>query len=176
MIGSNLVEIQTQNTTTLVSHKSEQLKLLDDYHYGNNLYSEYSALWKSYQNKSKQLEQTRVQLNDLKAQNDFKSFLFNEIETFNLNIDSDSKLDEELQLLSEVAEIKSALNGLQDFLSDSEYSVQNNLISGAGLLKPFSNNSNLSPGNLIDLLSWKGCKDIILACFPEPFFEDASNS
>jgi DNA repair protein RecN (Recombination protein N) len=144
MIGSNLVEIQTQNTTTLVSHKSEQLKLLDDYHYGNNLYSEYSALWKSYLNKSKQLEQTRVQLNDLKAQNDFKSFLFNEIETFNLNIDSDSKLDEELQLLSEVAEIKTALAGLEDLLSESEYSVQNNLISGAGLLKPFSNNSDLN--------------------------------
>jgi DNA repair protein RecN (Recombination protein N) len=144
MIGSNLVEIQTQNTTTLVSHKSEQLKLLDDYHFGNNLYSEYSALWKSYLNKSKQLEQTRVQLNDLKAQNDFKSFLFNEIETFNLNIDSDSKLDEELQLLSEVAEIKTALAGLEDLLSESEYSVQNNLISGAGLLKPFSNNSDLN--------------------------------
>jgi DNA repair protein RecN (Recombination protein N) len=142
-IGSNLVEIQTQNTTTLVSHKSEQLKLLDDYHYGNSLYHEYSGLWKSYLNKSKQLEQTRIQLNDLKAQNDFKSFLFNEIESFNLNIDSDSKMDDELQLLSEVSEIKSALNGLKDLLSDSEYSVQNNLISSAGLLKPYSGNSDI---------------------------------
>lgn len=144
MIGSRLVEIQTQNTTTLVSQKSEQLQILDDFQFGNPIYAEYKNLWKLYQTKVKSLEQTRAELSNLKAQNDFKTFLYNEIESFNLNLELDSKLEEELQLLSEVADVKLAINGVQDIISDSEYSIQNSLIKCAGLLKPFSNNSSIN--------------------------------
>jgi len=144
LIGSCLVEIQTQNTTTLVSQKSEQLKLLDDFQYGNPVYAEYKNRWKLYQSKVKSLEQTRTELSNLKAQNDFKTYLYKEIENFNLNIESDAKLDEELQLLSEVTDVKLALNGVQEIISESEYSIQNSLFKCSGLLKPFSSNSSIN--------------------------------
>ena len=143
LIGSHLVEIQTQNTTTLVSHKSEQLKLLDDFNHGNQVYVEYDSLWKSYQSKVKDLQSISKQLIDLKAQNDFKTFLYQEIETFNLDIELDNKLDDELQLLSEVFEIKTALNGVQDLLTESEYSLQNNANLAANLLKPFNSHPDI---------------------------------
>lgn len=104
-----VIDIHNQNMTYTYIHPKHHIHLLDSYgdieH--NNKISEYKNTFKEYTEISKQLEQAKSQTQMSEQQVEFLKFQIDEIESAEIeDIEEDVKLDEELNILSNVEKLK----------------------------------------------------------------------
>jgi len=134
LLGSLLVEIQTQHANLMVTQTIEQRKILD-YHFADrsNLHDYKIAFNELNQCKIKLAKKENERFEILKNK-DYNEFLLNEISALSLKIDKDSNLEKEIDLLSQVEKIKSAfslsiltLENDQLGILNGLYSIKNNL-------------------------------------------------
>jgi DNA repair protein RecN (Recombination protein N) len=134
LLGSLLVEIQTQHANLMVTQTIEQRKILD-YHFADrsNLHDYKIAFNELNQCKIKLAKKKNERFEILKNK-DYNEFLLNEISALSLKIDKDSNLEKEIDLLSQVEKIKSAfslsiltLENDQLGILNGLYSIKNNL-------------------------------------------------
>jgi DNA repair protein RecN (Recombination protein N) len=134
LLGSLLVEIQTQHANLMVTQTIEQRKILD-YHFADrsNLHDYKIAFNELNQCKIKLAKKENERFEILKNK-DYNEFLLNEISALSLKIDKDSNLEKEIDLLSQVEKIKTAfslsiltLENDQLGILNGLYSIKNNL-------------------------------------------------
>ncbi|MBL7812174.1 MAG: DNA repair protein RecN [Bacteroidetes bacterium] len=122
-LGSQLIEIHTQNTGLLITQADEQLQLLDDYAMHPDLLGEYKLAWKNWRMAKEQLThalQVREQLN---RERDYLHFQYQELDDFQPIMDEESTLLQQIQLLENAGEIGEACQDVQFQLTEKELSV-----------------------------------------------------
>ncbi len=135
LIGTLLVEIQTQHANLMVAQTVEQRKLLDFHFADQPDLSQYQVAYQEYKKSLWILEKKQLEKTEILKNKDYNEFLLNELSQLGLNLELDENLDQEIELLSQVEKIKSAFNLSIGFLENEQSGILQGLNSVKNQLK-----------------------------------------
>ncbi|MCU0417036.1 MAG: DNA repair protein RecN [Cytophagaceae bacterium] len=115
-LGGLLMDIHSQNDTFLITNNEYQLHLIDRYGGWVNEVKEYQLLYKKYIEYGKQYETKKSTLDDLVAQQEYYSFLQNELEEAAVKSAEDEVLEAELKALQHAEDSKVKLQEVSQLL------------------------------------------------------------
>lgn len=141
-LGTHLIDIHSQHETIKLNSVAYQTDILDLLTDSKPLLSTYQEQYKKVQELKKVLRETINSAQKEKSELDYNLFILkelNEIEYDGLDIE---KLENDVKLIENFAEIKNLLSSLHHLLDDGEYSVSNLLGEATTLTKDLS---KLSP-------------------------------
>ncbi len=130
-LGNQLVDIHSQHQTLMLSNSSFQLEALDGYLENSNVLRSYQTTFQKYNTLQKKLKALQEQQLELKREEDFLNFQFEELESVVLDEQKFKSMEERQQFLSHSEEVMAALGMTHAILSDDE----NNLLDRISLLK-----------------------------------------
>jgi DNA repair protein RecN (Recombination protein N) len=134
-ITDKLVVIHSQHENTHLSDRDFQFNLLDSHAKLLNELKEYQVVYKQFKQIEIKLQQTFTQQKNLLKEKDYLSFLVNELNEADLQIDEESQLEIELQLLSNSEQISEIASLLPSVILDDESSIVSSLNSLKSKLK-----------------------------------------
>lgn len=126
-LGSFLVDIHSQHETLLLGDNLFQLNLIDSYVKHKELLEEYFSNYTDYLNLSNEYNRLVSNLDKAKSDLDYLSFQFNQLESAKLKMGEQAELEEELEKLSHVEEIKLNLSNAYQLLAGEEIDILGNL-------------------------------------------------
>ena len=129
-LGSLLIDIHSQHETLLLNKSDFQLSTLDAFSGVSTEVDDYKKAYKNYLKKLNQLNQLIEEERKAKADQDFLTFQFTELEEADLKIGEQENMEDELKSLSHSEEIKAGLVTVDQLLSTGE----NNLVQGIHLI------------------------------------------
>ncbi|MCD0490261.1 DNA repair protein RecN [Pedobacter sp. MC2016-14] len=122
-LGEKLIDIHSQHATMEVSDPGFQLAVVDTLSNHQLLLNRYRSEFKHYKNIQQQLKTMVLHAEEARARQDYEQFLFNELETVNLQPEEQEAQETELQTLNNAESIKRSLVNAYQLLSEQEASV-----------------------------------------------------
>ena len=119
-LAEQLINVHRQFATLDIFRRSFQTKILDTLATQNDLMSEYQQAYSAYRSNIRQLEILNAQIATASRDNDFIQFQINEINELNPEVESDARLQLQLNQAEHVEEIKNELGGLLQILAREE--------------------------------------------------------
>ena len=143
-LASMLVDLHQQFDTLELGDSDFQREVLDALAGNEHALSEYIYLFNSWKQTQQKLEALTASKNNFQKELDYNRFLFDELHDANFSENELEDLDNELQLLSNAEEIKTALDVSVYELKESEQPVVQTLKQLVNKLNAFASfNSNL---------------------------------
>ena len=125
-LGEHLIDVHSQHQNLLLQKENFQLNVVDIIAHNADKMAEYKLQFQQYQQLSKQLQQLIDDIANSKQQEEYLTFQFNELEKAQLNNpDEQDELEQKIQELSHVEDIKSALFGADSILNADEMGIDN---------------------------------------------------
>lgn len=125
-LGEHLIDVHSQHQNLLLQKENFQLNVVDIIAHNADKMAEYKLQFQQYQQLSKQLQQLIDDIANSKQQEEYLTFQFNELEKAQLNNpDEQDELEQKIQELSHVEDIKSALFGADTILNADEMGIDN---------------------------------------------------
>lgn len=125
-LGEHLIDVHSQHQNLLLQKENFQLNVVDIIAHNADKMAEYKLQFQQYQQLSKQLQQLIDDIANSKQQEEYLTFQFNELEKTQLNNpDEQDELEQKIQELSHVEDIKSALFGADSILNADEMGIDN---------------------------------------------------
>jgi len=125
LLGEKLVDIHSQHESLLLNKSGFQMAVLDNYAGNADILNSYALAFKAYTAVKEELESLLKREKEIRSEEDYLRFQFDELELLNLAEDELESLEEELKVLSHAEEIKGSLfeitqsmNMSQDNLND----------------------------------------------------------
>lgn len=143
-IGSILFDIHSQHENLLMSDHQFQLSLVDKFVGNEELLSKYQAVYKSYNEILKDLNEHRAKEEKMLAEKDYLEFLFKELEEANIGQDELSELEKELQVLQNVESIKLSFSKSENLLNSSEINIREMLLEVRNSFSQVSDYHNIA--------------------------------
>jgi DNA repair protein RecN (Recombination protein N) len=134
-ITDRLVVIHSQHENTHLSDRDFQFNLIDSHADLLDNLKVYQTLFKQFKQIETNLQQTLLQQSNLLKEKDYLSFLVNELDEANLQLDEEIQLENELKLLSNSEQINEIASLLPAVIMDDESSVISALNSLKAKLK-----------------------------------------
>lgn len=134
-IGDKLIDIHSQYTTLLLSQNSFHLNLLDTISDNIKNFKKYRKIWEEYKKSTHEINLLKEELNNKEREQDYLSFLLNEIQELNPQENEKENIEYQLNLFQNSEKIKSAFYNSANILSVNE----NNALAQ---LKQIKNNLN----------------------------------
>jgi DNA repair protein RecN (Recombination protein N) len=122
-IGEHLMDIHSQHENLQLGENSYQLRVIDAYAGNTELLEKYQASYAAYVNAKKTLDRLIAKSKESLEDQDYKQFLFNELEEANLQEGEQEHLEQELEKLEHAEEIKLKLNQAIHLLDGAEQSA-----------------------------------------------------
>jgi DNA repair protein RecN (Recombination protein N) len=122
-LASMLVDLHQQFDTLELGDSDFQRDVLDALAGNEKQLAQYAGLYNEWKQTQLQLEKITAQKNNFQKELDYNQFLFDELNEVNLKENELEELDNELQVLSNAEEIKTALNTSVYELKDSEQPI-----------------------------------------------------
>lgn len=138
-LGENLVNLHTQHETLELIRAGFQLNVIDILAKNQELLAGYQANFAAYKKQQKQLEELSAQNKAASAELDFLSFQLTELAEAKLQTGEQAQLETEQNTLGNVEEIKIAVQGAVQILSNAELNVLDQLNQVQAVLKPLKN-------------------------------------
>ena len=133
-LGEKLVDLHSQHQTRLINDERFQMLAIDSYANISGQVKDHAGLFAGYREMKKELQQLIDLEKQAKADADYYNFLFNELESAALKEDEQQPLEQELELLNHVEQIKSTVSKAVYSLSNSENSINQQLNTVYSLL------------------------------------------
>ena len=156
--GDKLVDIHSQHQITTLNDSNFQLAVIDNYINHNQLIDKYKSEYFKYINQKNKLKELIEKENQLKTDQDYYKFQFNELENAQLIKDEQQNIENELEILNHSEEIKSNLFKASQLLNNDENNLINSLSEVnslihqlAGYLENLKEIDERIVSNLIDL-------------------------
>ncbi len=130
-LGNRLVDIHSQHQTLMLASSNFQLEALDGYVGNGSLLAAYKDVFKQYATLKNELTTLQQQQYELKKEEDFLNFQFEELDKAALNEEGFKKLEERQQFLSHAEEVMNALGVANSIIFEDEH----NLIDRIALIK-----------------------------------------
>ena len=157
IISGRLIDIHSQHKNLELGNHLFQLSVVDSVSKNNNFLEQYYVAYKKWEDTLKKLEVLSGKGEYEKANFDYLTFKYNELNEAKLQIDEQEKLETEQQQLGHAEEIKMTLGQLSDCMENNDNSL---------LSKLKENISRM--GNLTEFLpSVKDLKDRLESCYIE---------
>lgn len=135
-LGNKLIDIHSQHETLTLNDSEFQISVVDAFARQINFVNEYKEIFFQLKDKEKILNELLEQEKQSKRDVDYWQFQFEELEKANLQSGEQEKMEEELQVLNNAEEIKSALEKAFHLLNGGEF----NLLSSLAEIKSHLNN------------------------------------
>lgn len=119
-LASLLVDLHQQFDTLELGEADFQREVLDALASNQALLKQYRDLFHALQNTRKQLADLKAQQQQFQKEKDYHQFLFDELDELRLQPNELENIEQELQLLSNAENIKTALGQVTDVLSNSD--------------------------------------------------------
>ena len=132
-LGERLVDIHSQHQTLNLNESGFQLAVVDNYANNQALLATYSKHFREYQAIAGTLEDLISREAEIRAEEDYTSFRFEEIQRAGLIADEQQELEEELKILSHAEEIKARLYQAVQTLNTSDNNLLDHLSEVASL-------------------------------------------
>lgn len=126
-LGNQLVDIHSQHDSLLLTNNDFQLKIIDDAANNISLLADYQKVYYSYLALRNELKQLREMAQKNVAENDFLAFQLDELVKADLQDGEYEDVSQRLELLENAEEVKTLLAQSLSTLSESEYSILNQL-------------------------------------------------
>ncbi|MBE9483302.1 MAG: DNA repair protein RecN [Bacteroidetes bacterium] len=126
-LGHRLVDIHSQHQTLMLNESGFQMAILDNFANNTTLLNAYAEAHQSYNALRADLDQLIAKEAEMRAEGDYLSFQYNEIETAALREDELKELEEELKVLSNAEEIKGNLYRASQQLGLTENNIIDSL-------------------------------------------------
>lgn len=136
--GNALIDIHSQHENLLLADAYFQLRMIDLFAGTNDLLDKYQNLYKDYQSNVKELKTLEEKDAQLKADQDYFQFQFNELEEAELKEGEVHSLEEEQRLLESSEDLSQVLNGINGEISENEANVLSSLQRMVQELRPYS--------------------------------------
>lgn len=124
-LKSKLMDIHSQHQTLQLSDQAFQFQLLDVIAGNENKLASYKRGLKQYQEEKKKLQELLQNQREANQQYDYNLHLFNELEEANLSNGEQEELEEKLEKINNVEEIKSNLSEALHISQNEEMGIQN---------------------------------------------------
>ncbi|MEA3503678.1 MAG: DNA repair protein RecN [Bacteroidota bacterium] len=128
-IGEKLVDIHSQNNTLTLNNSDVQMTVVDNYSGHQEILLEYRKVFKQYQLLKVVLDELIERNSQAKVDHDYYQFLFDELESANLNEGEQEQIEEELEIQNHAESIKSGLLQAVNILQDNEINIIDQLRS-----------------------------------------------
>ena len=126
-LGNQLVDIHSQHDSLLLTNADFQLKIVDDAADNNSLLIDYQKVYRNFVSLRNELRNLREMSQKNVAENDFLAFQLDELVKADLQEGEYEEVGQKLELLENAEEVKTLLAHSLSTLSDSEYSILNQL-------------------------------------------------
>ena len=126
-LGSQLVDIHSQHDSLLLTNADFQLGIVDNAADNNALLTEYQSVYHNFSALRNELKSLREMAQKNVAENDFMAFQLDELVKANLQEGEYEEVSQKLELLENAEEVKTLLAQSLSSLSESEYSILNQL-------------------------------------------------
>lgn len=121
--GSFMVDIHSQHQSLLLGQPEYQTEILDAFCGNGKLLNEYREVYTVHRRGVAELKEMKSRAADAEKESDFLKFQFSQLESARLQEGEKEELEEELDLLTNAENIKSALSGMSWNLRDTDHSV-----------------------------------------------------
>ena len=138
-LGDKLLNIHSQNIITTINNSDFQLAIIDDYAQHSDLLKLFKHNFKEFVQKKKSLNELKEKENKAKAEQDYNTFLLNELESAAISPNEQQEIENELEILNNSEEIKENLFKFTTALKINESNLIAQLTEIELLLKKFSN-------------------------------------
>ncbi len=119
-LSAVLIDIHSQHQTSELSDETYQLKVIDAIAKNESILEQYQTNLREYKKANEQLKRLKEQQIELLKEQDYNSFLLNELHEANLKDVNQEELEEELEKLSNVEQVRdSFLHATQLLTTDS---------------------------------------------------------
>ena len=138
-LGDKLLNIHSQNIITTINNSDFQLAIIDYYAQHSDLLKLFKHNFKEFVQKKKLLNALKESENKAKAEQDYNTFLLNELESAAISPNEQQEIENELEILNNSEEIKENLFKFTTALKINESNLIAQLTEIELLLKKFSN-------------------------------------
>ncbi len=138
-LGDKLVNIHSQNIITTINDSDFQLAIIDDYSQHSDLLKIYRQNFKEFIQKKRLLKELEESENKAKSEQDYNTYLFNELESAAFSLNEQQEIENELEILNNSEEIKENLFHFTHALKNKEGNLIDQLAEIESLLNKFSN-------------------------------------
>ena len=166
LLATFLIDIHSQHQTREILNEEYQLQIVDAIANNGSLIQNYSEELKEYNFIRKQLKTFQQEKEALSSEQEYNSYLLNELLNANLKEEEQTSLEEELEQLSNVEFIKESLDKALSLTNEEQIGVmvnlneiKNALQKIAGLSKNYQDISNRLNSVLLEF------EDINTECF-----------
>ncbi|MDQ3072267.1 MAG: DNA repair protein RecN [Bacteroidota bacterium] len=142
VLGEALIDIHSQHQTLKLASAEYQIALLDAFARQQTILADYTEKYRSYQKQLKILSQLKEDDNLARKNYDYSLYQLNELQEAGISEHEDTKLDEELVILSNAENIQASLQQAIFLINEQENSILSQtgevkkLISGIASLSP----------------------------------------
>ena len=126
-LGNQLVDIHSQHDSLLLTNADFQLKIVDDAADNNALLADYQRVYRNFVSLRNELKNLREMSQKNVAENDYLAFQLDELVKADLQEGEYEEVSQKLELLENAEEVKTLLTQSLSILSESEYSILNQL-------------------------------------------------
>lgn len=133
-IGTQLLDIHSQHDSVMLGNNDFQLQVVDTYAETSDQIQIYRKDYSRFKELSKFYENLRTEAGQLRKAFDYDQFLYQELANANLQKDEQSKLEQEVTILENAAEIKEKLQLAHAYLENADSSVLELLKSAVSTL------------------------------------------
>jgi DNA repair protein RecN (Recombination protein N) len=116
-LGAFLIDIHSQHQNLLLADSQFQLQVLDVLAKNRELKNEYLSTYREYIRIEKEINELKERINIRKTEEDYLRFQYNQLEEARLQTGEQDLLENELETLSHIEEIKNGLFRLEEFFS-----------------------------------------------------------
>lgn len=134
-LGGQLIDIHSQHQNLLLSDSRFQMQIVDALAGNKDILKKYQNAYRAYKDAEKRLEELRENVKKSKEEEDYLRFQYEALREASLRDGEQEELEEELELLNNSEDIKSALYKIHTALSDDERGI-------VSVLKDSLNTSN----------------------------------
>jgi DNA repair protein RecN (Recombination protein N) len=133
-LGSQLIDIHSQHQHLSLSDNKFQLKVIDSYAHTFDLLTQYKCVYDEYVSLKRQLNQLQEDASKSKADLDYFTFQYNQLNEARLSAGEQEELELELEKLTHAEEIKTSLMLVFNTLSGESISLITKLKDAIGQL------------------------------------------
>lgn len=126
-LGTQLVDIHSQHDSLLLTNADFQLEIIDNAANNNALLNDYQKVYHRFVLLRNELKSLREMAQKNVAENDFLTFLLDELVKADLQEGEYEEVSQKLELLENAEEVKTLLAQSLSTLSESEYSILSQL-------------------------------------------------
>ncbi len=134
-LTSRLIDVHSQHQTLLLQESAFQLSVVDSVAGNNALLADYKTVFRKLNALEKNLADLQQKNDEARAELDYLSFLFDELEKAKLSPGEEEQLEQESEVLGHAEEIKEKLFSAAGLLSGSEENIIRRLNEVATLLQ-----------------------------------------